>query len=206
MRSGLAVDEFHKNDLFVIVDLAEFDFDDFAAGGGDGAAYVLGLDGKFAVASVDEDEELDGFGASVVEEGVEGGADRSAGEENIVHEDDVATGDVEADVTFFDHRAYVAGGEVVAVEADVEDAGVDGMALNGADDFGDALGDGNAAALDADQAQIGSAVIALNDLVGEADEGAVDLRGRKKTAFFAQLRRVFGWAQRRMRRCRSWRG
>ena len=189
---ALAIEEFYEEDLFVVVDFAEFDFDDFAAGGGNGAAYVLRLDGEFAVAAVDEDEELDGFGAAVVEEGVEGGADGAAGVEDVVHEDDVAAGDVEADVTFFDDGADVAGREVVAVEADVEDAGVDGVVLDGADDFGDALGEGNAAALDADEAEVGGAVIAFDDLMGEADEGAVDLGGGEETALFAEVRHVLG--------------
>src|SRR5579875_1451897 len=174
---GLAVGEFDQEDLFVVVDFAEFDFDDFAAGGGDGAAYVLRLDGEFAVAAVDEDEELDGLGAAVVEEGVEGGPDGAAGVEDVVEKDDVAAFDVEADVAFFDDGADVAGREVVAVEANVEDAGVDGVVFDGGDDFGEPLGEGNAAALDADEAEVGGAVVALDDFVGEADEGAIDLGG-----------------------------
>ncbi len=36
------------------------------------------------------------------------------------------------------------GGEIVAVEADVEDAGVDGVLLDGGDEGANALGDGDA--------------------------------------------------------------
>ncbi len=70
----MLVDEFDEEDLFLLVDFVEFDFDDLALRGGDGTAGVGGLDGQLAVAAVDEDEELDGLGAAVVEEGVEGGA------------------------------------------------------------------------------------------------------------------------------------
>ena len=53
------------------------------------------------------------------------------------------------------------------------------------------LREGNAAALDADEAKVGGAVGALDDLVGEADEGAFDLGGRHQAAFFAE---GLGWA------------
>ena len=104
-RAGGLVDEFDEDDLFVVVDFAEFDFDDFAAGGGDGAADELGFDGEFAVAAVDEDEELDALGAAVVEEGIEGGTDGASGVEDVVHKNDVAAGDVEAELALVDGGA-----------------------------------------------------------------------------------------------------
>ena len=80
------------------------------------------------------------------------------------------------------------GGEVVAVEADVENAGVDGGLLDGLDELGDALGEGDAAALDADEAEVGAAVVALDDLVRETDEGALDLGGGHEAALLAEVR------------------
>ena len=77
------------------------------------------------MAAIDEDEQLDALGAAVVEEGVEGGADGTAGVEDVVHKDDVAAGDVEAEVALGDGGAGAGGGEVVSVELDVE--GADGL-------------------------------------------------------------------------------
>src|SRR5271167_3777326 len=111
------------------------------------------------MSAVDEDEELDDAGAAMVEECVEGGADGAAGVEDVVHEDDVAAGDVEADGAGGDGRARAGGGEVVAVKADVEYAGVDGVLFDGGDEGADALGEGDSAALDADEAEIFSAVV-----------------------------------------------
>ena len=45
LEAETLVDEFDEEDLFLLVDFVEFDFDDLAFGGGDGAAGVGGLDG-----------------------------------------------------------------------------------------------------------------------------------------------------------------
>jgi len=186
-RQERLVGELDEENLFVVVDFAQLDFNDFAARGGDGSADEAGLDGKLAVSAVDEHEQLDALGAALVEEGVEGRADGAAGVEDVVHEDDVAAIDVEADVAFFDDRARACGGKVVAIEADVEYAGIDGRFLDGPDELGDALGEGNAAAFDADEAEVGAAVIALDDLVRQSDEGALDLGGGHEAALLAEV-------------------
>ena len=183
----MLVGEFDEEDLLLAVDLAEFDLDDLAGGGGDVATGVGGLDGEFAVAAVDEDEELDAFGAAVVEEGVERGADGAAGVEDVVEQDDVAAVDVEADRAGGDDGAVALGGEVVAVEADVEDAGVDGVFFDGGEEDGEALGERDAAAFDADETDVGDAFVAFDDLMGEADEGSFDLGRGHEAAFFAEL-------------------
>ena len=56
------------------------------------------------------------------------------------------------------------------------------VAMSGAD----ALGEGDAAALDADEAEIFAAVVLFDDLVGETDEGSLDLGGGHEAAFFAE--------------------
>jgi len=176
------------NDLLVAVDLVELDLDDLAAGGRDGAAGEGRLDGELTVATVDEDEELDAAGASVAEEGVECGADGATGVEDVVAEDDVAASDVEAQLPGDDGRARACSREIVAVEADVENTGVDGVLLNLGDEGCEALRKGDAAALDADEAKIFAAVVLLDDLVGQADEGSFDLGGRHEAALLAELR------------------
>ena len=125
------------------------------------------------MSAVDEDQELDALGAAMVEERIERGADGAAGVEDVVHQDDVAAFDVEADLALFDDWTDIAGGEVIAIEADVEHAGLDGLALDGLDELTDTLRKRNAAALDADEADVGGAVVALYDLVRETDEESV---------------------------------
>jgi len=161
--------------LFIVIDLAELHFDDLTGGGADLASDELGLDGEFAVATVDEYEELHGAWATVVEEGVESGADGAASVENIVHQDDVAAFDIEAQGSGDDDGLGVAGGKVVAIEGDVEDTGIDRSLLDLFDQYGETLGDRNAAALNADEAEVVTAFVLFDDLVCEADEGAVDL-------------------------------
>src|SRR5262245_12939111 len=56
--------------------------------GGQVLADVVGANGQLPVAAVDEHGELHHLGAAEVDHGVERGADRASGEEDIVHEDD----------------------------------------------------------------------------------------------------------------------
>jgi hypothetical protein len=64
--------------------------------------------------------------------------------------------------------------QVVAVERDVESAGRQVVAGDLAQRAGDALGDRHAAAADADQGEVFDALVALDDFVGDAGEGAAD--------------------------------
>ena len=120
--------------LLVVVDFLQLDFDNLALRGGDGTAHKRCLDGQLAMTAIDEHQELDAAGTAMIEEGVEGGANGAAGVEHVVDEDDVAAVDVEAERAGDDDGADVAGGEVVAIEADVEDAGVDGVLLDAGDE------------------------------------------------------------------------
>src|SRR5262249_42668105 len=100
----------------------EFDFDDLDVGRLDDSADEFGFDREFAVAAIDQDEELDAGRAAVVEEGVEGGSDGAAGVEYVVHQDDVLAGDFELNVGSAYDRLDIDGAEIVAIEVDIEDA------------------------------------------------------------------------------------
>ena len=180
-------DAFDEKDLFLRVDFAELDFDDFAGAGLDVAPDEGGVDGKFAMAAVDEDEELNALRTAVGEERIKSGANSSAGVEHIIDEDDVAAVDVEADFALIDDGARAGGGEIVAVELDIEHAGVDGLMLDVADEFGQALGERHAATLDADEAEIFCAIIFLDDFMRETNEGALDFRAGHEALLFAEL-------------------
>ena len=104
------------------VDLLEADEDALVAGGRQVLAGVVGPDRQLAVAAVGEHGELDPGGAAVVEEGVDRGADRAAGEEDVVDEDDRAALEVEVEVGGVDDGRLggAAAEHVVAVEGDVD--------------------------------------------------------------------------------------
>ena len=61
-----------------------------------------------------------------------------------------------------------------------------GMLLDAADQRAQALGNGNAAPLDADQADGLSAIVFLDDLMGEANQSALDFRGGHNPSLLAQ--------------------
>lgn len=172
--------------LLVVVDLVEFDFDNFAAAGGDVAADVGCFDGQFAVASVDEHSELNAARTAVVEERVEGGANGTAGVEDIVAEDNITTFHVAAKSTGGDDGAHIGGGEVVTIELDIEGPGFDGALFDVGDQFAEALGERSPAALDADQGQVFAAVAFFDNFVGEAHQGALNLGGGHQPALDAQ--------------------
>ncbi len=86
------------------VELLEPDVDPLLASGRQVLADVVGADRQLAVAAVAEHGELNPLRAPVVEEGVDRGAHRAAGEEDVVDEHDGAAGEVEVDVRGVDDR------------------------------------------------------------------------------------------------------
>jgi hypothetical protein len=74
-------------------------------------------------------------------------------------------------------RRARAGGDVVAVEADVEAADLRAGALVLLDRTGQPLGDGHATGLDADQCQAVKAAVLLDDLVADPDQRASNVIG-----------------------------
>src|SRR5437667_4912599 len=163
------------HDLVHAVRLGESDLNLLAARGGDVLADVVGADRKLAMTPVDEDRELDRLRPSEVDERVHSGADGPAGEEHVVDEKDALALDGERDVRPVDHRILNAPVEVVAVERDVDDAERDGRTgLDLADGLADALREVHAARADADQRQVLGPLVVLEDLVRDADQGALD--------------------------------
>src|SRR5690606_11948544 len=118
---------------------------------------------------------LHGARASQVVEGVQGGADRAAGEEHVVDEDygppvDAFGGNVGA--------AEGAGrGEpqVVAVHGDVEGAPGDRALFDAFDAFGEPLREGHASGADAQKGEVVAPFGAFEDLVGDAGQRPGDL-------------------------------
>ena len=137
----------------MLVDFLKLHFDDFVVGGLDVAADELGFDGQLAVAAIDQHQQVDARRAAVIEQSVERGADGAAGVEHVVHQDDVFALDGEGDLGGADDGLDVDGGEVVAVEIDIEDADRHGAVFERFDFPRQALRQGHAAAADADEGE-----------------------------------------------------
>src|SRR3989441_599533 len=169
------VSPFHRPDLVHAVRLGEPDLHLLAAGGGEVLAHVVRADGKLAMAAVDEHRELHPLRPAEVDQRVHRGTHRSAGEEHVVDEEDAPPVDGERDVGPLHHRVLEAAVQVVAIERDVDHAeGWRHAALDLADRLADALGQVHATRADADQRQLLGALVALEDLVRDADERALD--------------------------------
>ncbi len=65
---------------------------------------VIRLDRQFPPTSIRNDRELDTAGPPVVQKGIEGGSDGPAGVQDIIEEDDAASGNIERNVAGADER------------------------------------------------------------------------------------------------------
>ena len=141
-------------------------------------ADVVGPDRQLAVAAVGEHGELDARRAAVLEQRVDRGADRAAGVEDVVDEDHGAALELEVELRVAHdrlrapRRLAAADVDVVAVEGDVELAEVElelGALL---DQAAQALGERDAARVDADERDGVELLVALDDLVRDPRERA----------------------------------
>jgi hypothetical protein len=162
----------------------ETDFDDFGLGGLHRATDVLGFDGHFAMAAIDEHAKGYALGAAQVKEAVHGGADGAAGVEDVVHENQVHGIHGERDVGGLQYGLRRDFREVVTIEGDIQRADGDFDAVNTAHGLGDAFGQRYTSSTDADEREIFCAAAFLDDLMSEALKGAIDFRGGHKLTFF----------------------
>ncbi len=183
--SGL--DAIEQDNALFGVDFFQAHFDDFGIAGLDRAADVLGFNGHFAMAAVNEHAKGDALGAAEIEETVHGGAHCASGIEDVVDEDEFEAIDAKRNVGGLKDRLRRDFGEIVAVQRDIESADGDVNAVDAAHGVGDAFGERNAAAADADEREMARAAAFLDDLVSEALQGAVDLGGGHQLGFFDEL-------------------
>jgi hypothetical protein len=94
---------------------------------------------QLAVPAVDHHRELDRARPADVDQGVHRGAHRASGVEHVVHQHHDLALDVHRDVAVADHRLVRDGGEIVAIERDVETPDHRGLALELCDLLGQAL-------------------------------------------------------------------
>src|ERR1700723_332570 len=124
------VDALDQQYLLVVVDFAEFHFDDFTAAGRYMLANVGGLNRQLAMPAVNQNCQLHAAWTTVIKERVQCGADRAAGVEHVVAEDHVAAFDVDPDGAWSDYRTYAGCGKIISIKLNVEHPGVDRMLLD----------------------------------------------------------------------------
>src|ERR1700683_1623763 len=179
---------FDEDHLFVAVNLLQLDLDDLAVGGLYMAAHEAGLDGQLAMAAIDQHQQLYAPRPAMIKERVQGGPYGTAGGENVGDENNIAAGDIEADGPRDDDRANIARRKVVAVEVNIEDAGIDRLLRDASNQMPQANGKRHAATLDADQPQVMGSIIFLNDLVRQPNQRALDFRCRHDAGLLPQSR------------------
>src|ERR1017187_3302137 len=108
--------------------------------------------------AVDQPGELHAARPSMVEEGIERGADGTAGVEYVIAQPHIAALDVEADGAFGHDRPDVGCRKIVTVELDVEHTGIHGALFDTRDELAQPLSQRNAAPLDANQGPAFAAV------------------------------------------------
>lgn len=145
------------------------------------------------MAPVDEHQELDAGGAAVIEKGVERRTNSAARIEHVVHKYNVFADDVEADLPRIDNRAFRDGGQIVAIEIDVEDADRNFAVFETLDFGGETLRERNTAALNADKSKTVEVGCFFEDFVGETDEGPVDFGSAHELSFFADSGHAEVW-------------
>jgi hypothetical protein len=187
-----------EEDSVDFVDLDELDLDALVAGGWQVLADVVGADRKLAVAAVGKHGKLYALGAAVLEERLDRCADRSAGVEDVVDENARHALEREVEGRRADERLGVAGRlaradvHVVSVEGDVELAERDLGAAHFADAPAQPLGQRDAARVDADERDALEIRVALDDLVRDPRQRALDVLGVENGLRFRGLRATQG--------------
>ena len=153
------------------VDLRELDPHALAERGREVLPDVVRADRQLAVAAIDEDGELDAFGAAVVEERVDRRPDRPAGEEHVVDEHARRPAEREVELRAADdglrveRRLAAANEDVVAMEGDVDGAERELDAASLGHELLQPPGERDAARVDADEREPLQVVVPLDQLV-----------------------------------------
>src|SRR5215204_1480886 len=183
-----------EQDLVDLVHLDELHLDALVPRGRQVLADVVGTDGKLSMAAIREAGELDARRPAVVEECIDRRADRAAGVEDIVDEDDGAALERELELRRAEDRLGVARWlaatdlDVVAVEGDVQRAEIELSSGEILDQAAEPMRQRDAARLDADERHSVERRVALDDLVGDAAEALGDRRQASETRSSGSLR------------------
>ena len=131
---------------------------------------MVGLDGQFAVTTVDENRQPDGAGAAEILQGVHGSRDGAARVKHIVDEHHRGSVDGRRHTRTPDRPRGVAA-QVVAVQGDVELAHGHVGPFGRGDQGAEPLGQGRPTGRNSEQDQVVGAAVRLDDLGGDAAQG-----------------------------------
>src|SRR6266849_7753156 len=143
--------------------------------------------------AVNQYAELHLLGTSLAKQGIQGGANGPAGVENVIDQDDVLAGDREPNLGLLHHRFRAQGGEVVAIQSDVQGADRDRSFLDACDHLSQALGNRHSSPADAHQSELGGAVVLLDDFVDQPYQGTLDFGGGHQLRLLAQVGLTGRW-------------
>lgn len=130
-------------------------------------------DGELTVAAVNEDCQLNTARTAQIHDGVQSGANGTARIQDVVHQHDALAVNAKGNVGGVDRGSEI-GSVVIAVEADVEAAERNVDALDLLDLLGEFLCQKVAARDDADQSEVFTALVALENLVRDAGHRSID--------------------------------
>ena len=130
-------------------------------------------DGEFAVTAVNENCQLNAARTAQVHDGVQSGTDGSTRIQDVVHQHDALAVDAEGNVGGVDRGSEI-GRVVIAIEANIQAAERNVDTLDLLDCLGKLLCQKVAARDDADQSEVFTALVALEDLVRDAGHRSVD--------------------------------
>ncbi len=157
-----------------VVAAVETDLDVFLPAGGNVAADEIGADRQLPVAAVDEHRKLDVLGPAVVHHGIHGGPDGSAGEQDVIHQDDPFSLGAEGDFGLAHRQVGGLGLDVVPVEGYVHGTDRDLHAFDLFQARGKLPGQVDPAGPDPHQDKVGYALVPLQDFVGDAGQSSLD--------------------------------
>lgn len=144
----------------------------------------IGMDGKLATTAIHEDCERDAGRSAEIRQLIEGGANRTPGVEDIVHDYHTPAVETPGKIGRSHNRTGTHGLQIVPVQRDVESTTREWLGRASAlrYQFGDPIGELHAAPLYAHEDEIIRAAIQLHDLVGHPPQGprhgsGVEVRG-----------------------------
>ena len=141
-------------------------------------AGVVGGDGQFVEASIDEDGQFDAGRPAMIEEFVKRRFDGAAGKQHVVNQHDGRTGDVDGDQRRCEFLGDRVATDVVTMKRDIEGAGTDGESgTESRDAFGETVGQRDSAGGDTEEENVPLGAVALGDGFGQPVDGGVDFGG-----------------------------
>jgi len=182
-------DAVNEHDALLVVHLGQAHFNNLRVGGLHRAPNKLRLDGHLAMPAVHQHAKLHAPRAPKIKQAVHRGADGAAGIEDIVHQHQVHVVHGKGNVRSLKNGLRRNFGEIVAVKSDVQRPDSHFRPVYPAYPFRDALRQRDPAPANSDQHEIFRAAIALDDLVRQPLERAVNLRGGHDLGFFEDAHR-----------------